>query len=309
MLLNRVFGVQDNPLFQLHMRRVRWWQGVQSLRPYTLRVMAWVVLALLTLWVGFIAYNYFTLATSRLFASYVSIIEGSFVVLLWGGAFAISLSFLLDFVVFAVAVNGIHGERTAGRWDLLRLTTLPMTALVESKHAVTQMRCWRATFVVVGVRLAIVLALLLQLFVLYPALEEAYFFRDFWDGFFREPYLFTVIGLALIVTGLTYIIEPFWRMRAVTALTLGLSAQVGRLSTAVALGFPLLLATWISQAAIVFGVGWLMIYFGQNVYDEYAVITLIFIWCVAVVGIIYGYYRLMAHWSLGWARRRAAKAD
>src|SRR5262249_19323827 len=77
----------------------------------------------------------------------------------WVMAASVLITPVLDFLSISAALNSISAEISTGRWDLLRMTLLRPTQIVAAKHGAAQVRVWRPTMLLVGVRLAACLML------------------------------------------------------------------------------------------------------------------------------------------------------
>jgi hypothetical protein len=291
-----------NPLFRYGARRFRWANRIHRVSLRWAALAGGAVLALWLLVVLGAAGNSVVYATSTSQYSYPS---AAYMVMaasnsFWGIAFVLSIAadVLLDMVCLAATVNAISGEVTAGRWDLLRLSSITPRQVNDAQHGLGQLRAWRFMAVVVGARMAVVLIAGLQAFVLPMLLYN----DTSVSGLFS---FFGLFGWMIILTFgvffLVYIIEPFWRMRAMTALGLAISARVASLTGGLLAGFGAIVAVWVVQAIIMGVVLWV----------SFIAMASAFLFCgpfvCAGVGfIIYSFYRWLGNWSLEKAESRLA---
>ncbi|MFQ3567170.1 MAG: hypothetical protein SNJ59_09225 [Aggregatilineales bacterium] len=158
--------------------------------------------------------------------------------------FAACGSLLLDIA----AVNaGLHGHVRAlleGRQDLLRLTGQPQAAFVRAHHAAAQMRVWPAVLLLVGFRAGALICT--GLAVVAWLVAAGPFMDELWSLVF--------ISAALVSGGLLAalaLLEPFWRVRATTAVGMWVSAMsVDGISVSL-LAIAALFAFWITQGLVI----------------------------------------------------------
>lgn len=294
-----------HPLFRHEVRRVPWGFSEARIRGYSLRVFvlacACIFLAWLLLSLAFSTpppYSYYQQPASWF-------VYGSsqqvFVLLI---LVAIGVNLFLDFASTLAAANSINGEILAGRWDLLRLTALREEGIVNAKHAVAQVRAWRMLAVTVSARMATVI-LGLFVFSLVPLflLGDVSFFSGLGESLIREPlgmlFGFAILSLTLIV----YVIEPYWRMKAMTALGLVISSYVLNAPLGVLASVGVIFAVWLAQVVIavmlVFGLGFLL---APTIFlfSSSASFSILYILIAAAITAttIYGFYTLLQNWSL-----------
>lgn len=230
---------------------------------------------------------------------------------------AVLLDAILDFVCLQGAVKTISGEVTAGRWDLLRLTALSDRGIVRAKHAGARLRVWRATMIVASVRAAAVNLLLFNVLILpYLVFGENSSAAGLIDSLISDPFgtLLTFAGIG--ITFVVYIVEPFWRAQAMTALGMVLSAYIQSVPLALLAGLGVILAVWLVQVIIVIalvvglGIGLGAVFspllFGSSlfVFALYLMVA-----CLVTALTIYGFYMLVQTWSLRRVWNRIQNAN
>lgn len=244
------------------------------------------------------------LVTNELGTSYFDanpIYAAGFEVAVWLAALAFGSGLLLDMLAVGAGLTGISGDVSARRWDLLRLTPLPQSSIVAGKHAVAQLRVWRALAVVVGLRAAAVSALLVSWFVL----SGLGMLSDF------------VLVSPLVAV---YVLEPIWRVRSLTALGLVISSYLLDRSLAVLTSGLALAAVWLAQTVIAA----LMVAWDRTLYrmlssfryyvDSYSVYVIDvpklagFLFVLSLAAVIVGFYIALRRWSLWQVRRRISRA-
>jgi hypothetical protein len=283
-----------NPLFALETRRIRWGHSAKAITDYS-AVLVGVVCAV-------VALVWLLIRLSERYPSRVS----DFSILLV--ALSLIASLLLDYRCLSTALGSINGEAAAGRWDLLRLTALDYRQIVVAKYGVAQVRVWRLMTLITALRLGIVLTLGLNTLII--MLQDS-------AGVTRTSgeIISTLFAqLVLVVVAVIYVIEPFWRMRMVTALGMAISARARQHASSVLVGIGALAALWLSQGIIVTAIA-----FGVSVFImplalvEYSVNGLIFcspaIFLIALIAAFYGFYSVVQAWSQRYAERWAARIN
>ncbi|MEM6281636.1 MAG: hypothetical protein AAF787_05555 [Chloroflexota bacterium] len=282
---------------------------------YSIEVVAWTVLVLTLAWAVMVVMRYAAMVINNPEAANYRIwhlTEDILFTVLWSGAVSIGLSYLLDFIIMAFTVNSISGERTAHRWDLLQLTPLSGQSIVEALYSVNQLRVWRMTMIVVGTRIAILIALLLYPLIIMPIFEGEnlfYMLGDFW----YDPVYNTYIGLWMLLSAFVFVVEPLWRLRATTALAMAISAQFGRLVIAMSVAFLSMVGIWVTMigvaGALVWGViwfaNWLYDQIGYSASDDIVVAVAALAGFVLIAGAIYGMFWLLRWIGLRWTVRKS----
>lgn len=223
-------------------------------------------------------------------------------------AASIGATALLDMTSIRSTLNSISSEVVTGRWQLLRLTLLSTGGIVSAKHHIAQLRVWRLTFALVCLRLAVVMLLLLLTLVLpYIAYGYNYAVMDFLYLIQTEPESAGLVLLIIVLTLTVYVIEPLWRVKAVTALGMAISAYAFDIPLATLLAVLVVFAMWVLQimvvAALTLGLG-----AGFNIFIMQAILDvnvsnfawlLYFLLCGLILTVtIYGFYAILQAWGL-----------
>lgn len=303
-----------HPIFQINMRRLRWWRNGRTPSLYGAEVVVWTVLLLLISWVFFLVARYAVYSTNATaFRSIYRLTDGNWTLLLWSGGISIALSYLLDFAIMALTVNSINGERNALRWDLVQLTPLSGQSVLTALHGASMLRLWRMTMIVIGTRVAVVLAILLNGFFVEPVLRDESLLR-MWYDIVEYPMETAYLVLLCMLLGAVFILEPLWRLQATTAIAMGVSAQVRRFVTAITLAFLMMVLVWILMAALAAGGIWLLVWTTDRLYNivGYDNSAEMFVILVTVGGFtleaafVYHSFRLIRAGGLRWALRRTS---
>ncbi|MBZ0301898.1 MAG: hypothetical protein K8J31_19270 [Anaerolineae bacterium] len=307
-------GLGHHPLFRLDARRVTWVSSPRQLWSHSLRIVAgihavsFLVWGLLTL---LLVSNSPSIDPDKMLIASIN----SLYIL---GLLTILADAILDFICLQTALKTIYGEVIAGRWDLLRLTALNEWGIVRAKYAGARLRVWRATIVVAGMRLAtLMIGILILMVLLYVLFGENSFIESLIDGFRNDPLsaLLGVVTTSLIA--LVYAVEPFWRMQAMTALGMVLSAQFHSAAMGMLAAVGVMVAVWLLQIVIVIalvlglgmGLGVLLapLLVGE---DSFLASTIYLLLACGITTLtIYGFYALLQTWSLRRVVRRIDKAN
>ena len=284
-----------DPIFLTEARRVRWGRSPEWMRRSARRWLSFVAVAVFGTWLilALLGGEY----TSRAdFEAY----SRSFAIGLLFMSFGVSV--LLDYHSMSVAIRSINSEINARRIDLLRVTPLREIQIISAKYAGAQVRAWRRTVYVMWLRAAAVaLALIVSLLTLtnnalYPLSAREWFF---------VIYGHVILGAAALI----YIVEPLWRMRAVTALGLALSSHVTSALAVVLSSALAVFAFWLAQAligSVLFTmVGFILIPFAVEALLIIALPLLLSL----IAAAIYGFYSLVQVTSLRHAAWRLATMD
>jgi hypothetical protein len=249
-LLNPYPDIRPNhPLVAREARRLHWLKRAGTPGRYSRWVILFVLGIVLLLYVGWLLFHWWQLSFIGYDPYYDTYWFQSATLdfLMLVGAMSLLAILPLDFVSITTALNSISGEMVSGTWDLLRLTSVREAELVLAKHSATQLRAWRTTMWVIGLRIATSLIALIGLISGY-LLESQY-------SSATSPelsFLFLLTNF-IPIAGLfgVFIFEPLWRMRAVTALGMVISSRSRDGASSALLGIGTLLGLWLLQMIIV----------------------------------------------------------
>jgi hypothetical protein len=126
-----------------------------------------------------------------------------------------------DLYYIVIASNSMNVDKEGARWDLLRVTTLPEQSILAAIYAMVQIRGWRIMAVERAFTVAVAVINLL-----------------FFASYYLEVEGSDTIGLLPPVISLVAaFFIPMWRMQAITALGIAVSARVRQSSLAAAIMF------------------------------------------------------------------------
>jgi hypothetical protein len=272
-------------------RGIRWGASERVLLRYSARRITIICGALLFIW--------FVVSLNDLQHYQLS----DFVSILFALSFLASLA--LDYTSMTSALGSINGEIIAGRWDLLRISLITIPQIVAAKHGAAQVRAWRLMVTIIALRLAVLLMGVISILLI--LVHTGTF------AFIRPADL--ILELSLVIAfGLVYLIEPWWRMRTVTALGVAISARTRAPVSAVLAAGGMVFGIWLLQGLIVFALALaLTIIIVPLAFAEYSVLEtsiiapLMFIALVVVT--VYGFYSIIQVWGLRRAERWIAQAS
>ncbi len=296
----------NDPLFRTDARAVKWGASWVILRGRVFRwsVQMLLVLALSMLLLAVIRWGDLTnagLGASGPYYYYTPLsFLGEFLAIAFVGSLA--LNFILDFVGISGALGTISNDFNMRRSDLIRTSLLRPTQIVEAKHKVAQVRVLRMTVRSMWGRVWI--AVLVGAAGLWSLLDS-------WANY-RGPAVFPTIMIITIgaLTAITYIMEPYWRMRAVTSLGVALSARTMHgASATLNAGFSLI-AFWIGQIVVIAALAFvLQISFSFYFNEDWIVFALFLVYWAIITATIYMFYARIVRSSLYQAAYRLATMD
>ncbi|MEP7290877.1 MAG: hypothetical protein ABI835_03790 [Chloroflexota bacterium] len=291
------FHLSGNPLFDFEAGRIRRAASAKTLIDYSIRLTVIVCFVLLLIWL-------LLELTNR--SSWLYFGAGiDFLHLLL--ALSLLASLVLDFFSMSNAFGSISTEITAGRWELLRLTTIPSKQIVAAKYGTAQLRAWRTMTLVIAVRLAVLLIFVLtiaNLIVQYPNTLNT-----------GAPlFLILALAVACVAVAGVFLIEPFWRMRAVTALGIAISTRVRQPVSGILVAVGTVAAFWLVQGmvagALLLGA---TLFFAPLSLLEVAITQTVFwsplLFLVIAAVTLYGFYSVIQTWAIRRAERFAARRD
>jgi hypothetical protein len=287
----------DHPVLLREMRRLPWLNGASSPVRHGIRAMLRVLFALLVLYGLWLLYQRLRQQDFLWFRNATS---DYFIIV---GVASLLVGLLLDFLSITTALNSINGEMISGTWDLLRLTAIREGELVLAKHASNQLRVWRATMRVIGLRIGASLIAVITFFGT-DFLRTLVTQREL----FGESLLFFVFNF-IPSLGLfaVFCLEPLWRMRAVTALGMVISARSTDASASAPSAMGALLAFWLAQLIVAVAVvaGFSVLLFSIALFGIGALCAPLLALLV-LFSTLYGFYSVLKTWSLRQVARRVA---
>jgi hypothetical protein len=204
------------------------------------------------------------------------------------GIICVLVNPLSDFACVIMSMNSIDRDRRPVWWDMLRTSLQTRQDIVVAHHTLIQVRLWRWTMMVVGARAAVMILTAFHLLVLEPLMEPDLYYQSIYDTLSIGEFI--LLMPTLIVFAATYIIEPIWRMKAMTALDLWLSARVNSAVMEGLAGFAMMIGVWIAQVIIAGVYFWVL---GMSMFDTSstnAMLVLTFLACAIFAAIIYVFY-------------------
>ncbi|MBE2184096.1 MAG: hypothetical protein IAE89_11765 [Anaerolineae bacterium] len=256
----------EQPLLQLESRRIPWGR---SLNHFVNRTVFWLLATSITIVAAWIAIAILPLfiAPDTAYRGALLLNQRTSVFVSVGVLVFIFLSLVLDVTSIRSALGSINSDLRNGRMDMLRLTNMREGQFILAKYGVAQLHAWRMTAILVGARLGLMLVLVVWfwLYILFDMRIDTTSMiytlpsRSAIEGILASDPLVFVIGFSITLSAVlafiaTFVLEPIWRMRGLTAVSMAVSARVSDHSMAVISGGAVLLALWFSQIAILLGV-------------------------------------------------------
>ncbi len=227
-------------------------------------------------------------------------------VIFWLMMLALGSALLLDMLAVRAGLPGISNDVSARRWELLRLTPLRESSIVTGKHAAAQLRVWRALAVVVGLRAATAGLFIVNVFGLSYVLNGVPLFLR--EELPAAPLILMSVGVFMAV----YVLEPVWRVRAMTALGLVISSYALDRSLAVLAGGAALAAVWLAQTVIMSALLAAMygMLFSVAVFstDTLVASAFLFGFSLVIASAVVGFHTVLRRWSLRQVHRRISRA-
>ncbi|GAB4318329.1 MAG: hypothetical protein Kow00117_08440 [Phototrophicales bacterium] len=229
--------------------------------------------------------------------------------LTWFFLIGVAASLLIDIIAILASVGSINRQRTSGHWDLLQLTTLDERTIIHTKHVIIQLQAWRMFVVVLSIRLTTILLFLIQSLFFAHGDDPQTVVQSFLD-YFSYDFPNAALTLAIVVNlGMFYLLEPFWRLRAMTALGMWISARVNRVTSALISGFAMIILVWLSHSFGLYALYWLMRWTAEMIDFSYVTLTkaLLFLlfWLLVCISVLYLYYWFLRRFSLQRATEHA----
>lgn len=255
---------EDFPLFDLERRKLKW----ASTRAKAKKSLLWIaippIITLIVLWFIFI---YRDSLEYRSYGNWVIV----YMYVIFVGTLTL-LSGLLDFASMVVTFSSMRNEQVFNRLDLLALAT-EKENITRSKHAFAKLRIARFLVFNLAVRLAVLLMLGLAFILGNYFFNYSLSWSEMWQNLvydIREYPLGAMgIGIGGTLVLAFYLIEPIWRVNAITAMGIALSARIKSIALLAPMAFFVLALMWILQALIIAGFGFGIAWTSERFYNWY----------------------------------------
>jgi hypothetical protein len=224
---------------------------------------------------------------------YLGLISPIGPILLYG---AVAFTLLANLYYILVAVQSAGQDIASPDWDTVRVTMLSKDDIIRAKYTVGLLRVWKITVIETGLRTFV------GVFLLAFAAWASLWARSL------STLLLTWLYLALPV--IVFVLEPFWRTRAITALGVAIAARFQNVTFAILAAFGAILALIMALVAILIGV---FLLFNRVMFVVRGDGELTMLLAVGVVlaggGILFGFYRLIGNVSLRRASALVAHSE
>ncbi|GAB4525193.1 MAG: hypothetical protein OHK0046_40740 [Anaerolineae bacterium] len=307
-------SLRRNPIFTLAARRHPYLRHTAALHLHSLTRILWVLLPVVLIWViiiGLVSLQ--TAVNASINNPYnSSIYTPAYIAgarytvwLLIGG---VALMVVQDVVAVVVSISTVRRTQVSNNTDLMRLTSLSSTAQITAKHGIAQLLSWRVMLVAVGVRCGLMIIYTLQ--AAYIALNDAPGALVMTSRLGSDLLELLLDVVLFVLLNGVYILEPFWRLRAMTALGINTTSRANHPNQAFLTGFGGMAAIWAGVIALVVMEYMVVLVAGRFFFDRLDSIpqaVFQFILPLSLVPIavsIFLYYHLLTRWML----RRAMRA-
>jgi hypothetical protein len=269
-----------NPIWEIELKHLS--GGLQILRRFGVRALSAAVAAAFGI-SAFTGLQWYSLGQLHLN------------IVVWSVLGAIGLMLAADVAHVFTTVIHLGAEMRSGQWDLLRLTALKPQAILDAKYSGAQLRTWRILMIEISLRLFTMLLIAVPTF--------CFAITDMLR--FSETFLIVCFAVFIqLCIAVIYVHEPWWRMRAIVALSLAISANVRQEAYAVLAALGVLLAIRLVQVALLIGVPLFVIFMGRDTFG-FATVCLIPYIVVLIYGAAFWFYNFLRVNALRFALRRA----
>jgi|GEM_PF-2219038 len=297
----------DHPLFQLERKHIPWAKTTNQAKQHGWRYLLRFVLFLIGTWIGGVLLFGSIRNANVSYQPYQPYYSIGWE--LWAFAIpaSLGLTILLDLVILGYTVNTISREHTLRRMDLLRIASSE-AALLRAKYTLGRLRTWRPYLLMFGARLSVFIVFLLMLTVV-EFLHNGRIGDGYIDAIRDYPFQTITATSVISLLILTYLIEPFWRTRAMVAIGVMISTYARRVSSAAIFSFFAGIIIWMSQVLIIWMLGYTffsleeflsrMWYNITRSYDDSVIwLVLAITFMIMTFIIIYLYYRVVQRVAL-----------
>lgn len=213
--------IQQHPLYPLERRR----QGGIALANLPRHSLSLLV----KIWVVIVGFPLIALIYTGNFATITDI--WSYMWLFIGIVAVVAL----DLAGVWVSIGSINRDRPTMLWNLLRATPLLRWHIILVKHTIAQTRVWNLVIAILGIRLGVV------------SLGVGYLAMPLLEVFHHDPVRGLLILYMLLLLMAMYTLEPLWRVRAMVAFGIVISARVQDSFMVVLAGLGSLGFLWLTQ--------------------------------------------------------------
>jgi len=312
-----------NPVFRYQVRRAGRLAQLSRLKAFSRFMLVGAPVAMILIW-GLLLY--LTIKNTPPASYYYSSItygSGITIIVTLLFVFGLGTTLIADIWYARTSATCINEQVRVGQWDLLRLTPLRDVRILIGVYAVAQVRAWRLVMVEIGIRIVPLVYFVLEFFLparwLIPTLLGVKV--DYWQYTVLNSFGYDVWGsltiiLLIVVAAGVYVLEPLWRMRAVVALGMAVSAHVQNESFATIVTVVGLLAMRLLQLVLMATITYaLFVIFAElstsimRYYDPQFVFVQRFLvpmfMMIPFIGAIYAFYRFLAAGAYNYALSRA----
>jgi len=209
---------------------------------------------------------------------------------------AVGYSIFVNLYYVLLPIHSVGSQINSPEWDTVRVTMLSSDDIVLTKYTIGLLRVWKATAIETGIRT----------FVAIPLLLATVFISLYTRDLRTVPFTWLSFAFPVFV----FVLEPFWRTRAVAALGIAIAAQFTNATYAILAAFGAVVAFLITLAAILIGVLRVvdqLAYRTKILYDNRALVQLVVF--LGGTFVLYAFYKLIAIVSLRRASALIARSE
>lgn len=233
---HELFAFADNPLFMSERRRIRWLHDESSLARYC--KIAWIaaILAVFAVWLSI-----------TLLDSGNTFFQNSLALIMALAALVVTL--VVDFYSAFTVAYKLHRQIHSDQWELILISKQQNWNTFQAAYSIARLRSWRPMTIDIAFRIGLIELILLGTI-------------RFWIDTRFALWLFPPSWLLLMPIGIMIAIcaiEPYWRMKALSLIAMGVAANLKNPTFAYLTLFGAVAAIHVLQIVTFAGVWYLLI--------------------------------------------------
>jgi len=232
----------DHPLFRLVRKRIKWAKTHDDAKRHSRRFVARIVIGVLVLWGLWTITQIPAVVLSNQTRYWESSLNGIYNLFM----FSLLLSYLLDVITIVYTMLSFNTQVD----DLLHIA-LDELQIVWAQYDLARLRTWRIYLIMLSVRIA---TLLIFCFLLIYTFSMGNIFEG------ESPIRIFLAAMTIIAISLFLFLEPFWRIKGMTAMGLALAARRKHTTATSMYAFIVVFGSWIFKWSVYAGTS-LLFYF------------------------------------------------
>lgn len=238
-----------HPILRLELKGIRWLQPDARARLHRMigRRIRWTIIFVLLLVILDLLRAVQNLRQGRNY--YYSGQMPSNYMLVGALLFSVLMFAVGDFYYLIRSLKSITPERESGHWDMIRLVPMSPKVVLDAKYAALQIQSWRVLMMEYVPRFYLMIALIPNVIVSNISVSYYYYSSSYYSLSWLNTILSTAMAALMIFI---YTLEAGWRMRALTAIGLAISARSRNLVTNFIYGFLALIGVHMLEILCLF---------------------------------------------------------